>query len=48
LKYFTWVEQQGKRVEELDAQRGQDYWEGQQTQVQKIDRLIAEYRTQAA
>jgi hypothetical protein len=20
LKYFTWVEQQGKRVEELDAQ----------------------------
>lgn len=48
LKYFTWVEQQGKRVEELDAQRGQDYWEGQQTQVQKVDRLIAEYRTQAA
>lgn len=45
LKYFTWVEQQGKNVAELDAQRGHDYWEGQQEQVEKVDRLIEEYRT---
>lgn len=44
LKYFTWVEQQGKDVAELNAQRGQEYWEAQQVQVEKIDRLIEEYR----
>ena len=26
LKYYTWVEQQGKTVAELDAQKSQDYW----------------------
>jgi cysteine synthase len=48
LKYFTWVEQQGKSVGELDAQRGQDYWEAQQARVEKVDRLIEEYRDQGA
>jgi hypothetical protein len=48
LKYFTWVEQQGKGVSELDAQRGQDYWEAQQVEVGKVDRLIEEYRAQGA
>ncbi|MCD6552523.1 MAG: pyridoxal-5'-phosphate-dependent protein subunit beta [Chloroflexi bacterium] len=44
LKYYTWVEQQGKTVEELNAQRHQDYWEAQQARVAEIDRLIHEYR----
>jgi hypothetical protein len=48
LKYFTWIEQQGKSVGELDAQRGQDYWAEQQAQVEKVDRLIEEYRAQGA
>jgi len=27
LKYYTWVEQQGKTAEELDAQWNESYWE---------------------
>ena len=30
LKYYTWVEQQGKTVEELDAQRDPAWWEAEQ------------------
>jgi cysteine synthase A len=44
LKYYTWVEQQGKTVEELNAQRGQDYWEAQQARVAEIDEKIEEAR----
>jgi cysteine synthase A len=44
LKYYTWVEQQGKTVEELDSQRGQDYWEAQQARVAEIDARIREAR----
>ena len=44
LKYYTWVEQQGKMVEELDAQREPEYWLKQQEKVQEIDRQILEYR----
>jgi cysteine synthase A len=44
LKYYTWVEQQGKTVEELDAQRGQEYWEAQQARVAEIDQRIREAR----
>jgi cysteine synthase A len=44
LKYYTWVEQQGKTVEELDAQRHQEYWEAQQALVAEIDRRIHEAR----
>jgi len=40
LKYFTWVEQQGKTVEELDAQWEPAYWEATQAQVADVDRLI--------
>jgi len=44
LKYFTWVEQQGKSVTELQAQwRGRDYWTGVQTQIAEIDALINEF-----
>ena len=44
LKYFTWVEQQGKRVEDLQAQwADRDYWKRIQAQVDEIDALIAEF-----
>jgi cysteine synthase A len=42
LKYYTWVEQQGKTVEELDAQRDPAWWVGHQQMVGEIDsRLLA-------
>lgn len=42
LKYYTWVEQQGKTVEELDAQRDPQWWINHQQMVQEIDaRLVA-------
>ena len=44
LKYFTWVEQQGKTIAELNAQRNPEYWEEQQAQVAVIDNLIKAYR----
>ncbi|HIQ04790.1 MAG TPA: pyridoxal-phosphate dependent enzyme, partial [Anaerolineae bacterium] len=46
LKYYTWIEQQGKTVEELNAQRSQAYWEAQQAKVAEIDRLILATRPQ--
>jgi cysteine synthase len=44
LKYYTWVEQQGKTVEELDAQKRPDWWLAHQEKVTEIDRLIQAYR----
>ena len=44
LKYYTWVEQQGKTVEELNAQRDPAYWEAQQARVAEVDRMIREAR----
>jgi len=41
LKYFTWVEQQGKSYEEIQAQWYDDnYWTGVQPQTEEIDKLI--------
>jgi hypothetical protein len=42
LKYFTWIEQQGKDLNELNAQWYDypDYWERIRRQVEDIDRLI--------
>ncbi len=41
LKYFTWVEQQGKRLEEIQAQwHDRDYWSRIRDQVDEIDDLI--------
>lgn len=37
LKYYTWVEQQGKTVEELDAQRDPAWWQAHQAKVAEID-----------
>jgi cysteine synthase len=46
LKYYTWVEQQGKTVEELDAQRDPAWWIAHQAQVSEIDNRILEERSQ--
>ena len=44
LKYFTWVEQQGKTYEEIMAQwYEKNYWTSVQAQVDEIDALIDEY-----
>ena len=44
LKYFTWVEQQGKTYEEIQAQwYDPDYWLEVQAQVPEIDNLIEEF-----
>jgi cysteine synthase len=44
LKYFTWVEQQGKTYEEIQAQWYQrDYWTEIQAQVPEIDAKIKEF-----
>ncbi len=41
LKYFTWVEQQGKTVEELNAQwYNDDYWKSQYRKVDEWDEQI--------
>ncbi|MBR3272023.1 MAG: pyridoxal-5-phosphate-dependent protein subunit beta, partial [Clostridia bacterium] len=44
LKYYTWVEQQGKTVEELNAQwYDPDYWKNVHNQMDEIDKLIDEF-----
>jgi len=41
LKYYTWVEQQGKTYEEIQAQwYDADYWTNLQPETEAIDRLI--------
>ena len=49
LKYYTWVEQQGKSVEELDAQRDPGWWQAEQQRVGEIDtRLLRQRAAEAA
>ncbi len=44
LKYFTWVEQQGKTYDEIQAQWYEhDYWTGIHDSMEEIDRLIEEF-----
>ncbi|RJP66167.1 MAG: pyridoxal-phosphate dependent enzyme [Ignavibacteriales bacterium] len=44
LKYFTWVEQQGKDVKELNAQwYDDDYWDERFSTVELWDKLIEEF-----
>lgn len=47
LKYFTWIEQQGKDVDELDAQwyDHETYWKDMFNQVDAIDNLINDFNT---
>lgn len=44
LKYYTWVEQQGKSVEELDAQHDPQWWIEHQQMVQVIDSRLEALR----
>ena len=44
LKYYTWVEQQGKSFEEIQAQwYDDDYWTSIQSEVETMDRHIEEF-----
>ena len=44
LKYFTWIEQQGKTVEELNAQwYDNNYWKSQYAKVDEWDQEIMEF-----
>jgi hypothetical protein len=44
LKYYTWVEQQGKTYEEIQAQwYDEDYWRAIPAAAEKIDTLIEEF-----
>lgn len=44
LKYYTWVEQQGKTYDEILAQWDDpDYWTGFQGQLDEMDTLITEF-----
>ncbi len=45
LKYYTWIEQQGKAVEELNSQwyDHDNYWNNTFDQVENIDGLITEF-----
>jgi hypothetical protein len=48
LKYYTWVEQQGKTYEEIQAQWHQpDYWTSVQRLAPEIDELIREFNARA-
>ena len=48
LKYFTWVEQQGKTYEEIQAQWYEPtYWTDVQKQVGEIDAKITEFNRKA-
>jgi cysteine synthase len=47
LKYFTWVEQQGKTYAEIQAMWNEaDYWTNVQKQVPEIDALIEEFNAE--
>jgi cysteine synthase len=47
LKYFTWVEQQGKTYEEIQAMwHERDYWTSIQKQADEIDALITEFNAE--
>ena len=44
LKYYTWVEQQGKTVKELNDQRTQTYWIELREKIKEIDSKLKEVR----
>ncbi len=49
LKYFTWVEQQGKTYAEINAQWYQpDYWSSAQKLAPEIDRLIEDFNARVS
>ena len=47
LKYYTWVEQQGKTYEEIQAQwYDPDYWTNIQVMADPIDEMIESFNAQ--
>jgi cysteine synthase len=40
LKYYTWVEQQGKTVDELNAQLDPAWWLAEQAKVSDVNRKL--------
>ncbi len=47
LKYFTWVEQQGKTYSDIQSMwQEPDYWTAVQKQVPEIDELISKFNTE--
>jgi hypothetical protein len=49
LKYFTWVEQQGKTVDEIEAQWYDDsYWSGVPACAEQLDSLIESFNARVA
>ena len=49
LKYYTWVEQQGKSLEELNAQWDPEYWRALfEDEVIEFDRLIGRFNSLAS
>ena len=44
LKYYTWVEQQGKTADELRRQRDPEFWLEHQAMIPEVDRKIRERR----
>ncbi|MBN1295491.1 pyridoxal-phosphate dependent enzyme [bacterium] len=40
LKYYTWVEQQGKTVAELNAQMSQEWWCHEQERIDSIQKML--------
>jgi len=43
-KYYTWVEQQGKSIEELRALADPDFWLGEQSKIADIDKKLQKAR----
>jgi cysteine synthase len=48
LKYYTWIEQQGKDVEELNLMKDQDFWKREASKVKEMDKKIIKWRTEHA
>ncbi len=49
LKYYTWVEQQGKDVDELNAQWDPEYWRARfEDEVPLFDEMITEFNREVA
>lgn len=47
LKYFTWVEQQGKTLEDIQAQADPEYWRSLfEDEVGEFDRMIGEFNAE--
>jgi cysteine synthase len=45
LKYYTWVEQQGKTVDELNAQIDPEWWLAEQSKVTEVNRKLEQLRS---